>query len=579
MTLMIGKIIWVDRKQGLLQNLQGETIPFELNKAGPVNRRLNTGKMYIFDVYVLDTQEGKRKEAINLRGLEGAAREENLIECFMKADPRLVNEVLEYMAAPYLDGELRKLFTLHKKDEQLQRIQETINKPSRNYEQDYRDFAAVVYQSLRRPDLQVYYSPELVQSYIDPCDEELAKRWLPKNTIHQDKRLAQMLSARIAEKVAQNFYRKSRHDVKDIAITQVDGSSEEWRKCDILLDNNISIDVKNARNPVKNKIRYIEYCVPEYKYDRRGDEIVIAGVFSPYLRLNQIRGIESISGNVKDIYFLGETTNSVVRALQTSFSGLKFHVDIQTHRHLGNRDIIILPPWVFDYPDDYYREQNSGRSKLREFGYDKYPLPQLWMNGFNPLPALIACKLAIPEEWSMLNNEQLSFIEKLKRHDQNRIKLPVLYLSILTHFLEKVTSDASSLSYSPNIYFPLLYRPGNFTNPIGIFDPLNLIEDLIRTLQLVWDNRSQVPWETIDTYRFTGLGLLVGKKHNGEPITILAYCGGTIPGKGKCGHSPLVVGKNKTCPNGKLVCEICSFCCEKCWGNRTENEDQIWEET
>ena len=42
--------------------------------------------------------------------------------------------------------------------------------------------------------------------------------------------------------------------------------------------------------------RYVEYCVPQFKEDRYGDQVRIAGVMSPYLDLSYI-------DNPSDIFF------------------------------------------------------------------------------------------------------------------------------------------------------------------------------------------------------------------------------------------------------------------------------------
>ena len=98
--------------------------------------------------------------------------------------------------------------------------------------------------------------------------------------------------------------------------------------------------------------------------------------------------------------------------------------------------------------------------------------------------------------------------------------------------------------------------------PLGIYDPLKTINDFIGTLVTLWSNRETVSLEKFELFKFNGLGLLQGKKlgcNNYE--TILAYCGGFVDRKGKCGNSLLIIGENESCPEcGKSICEKCNHC-------------------
>jgi hypothetical protein len=102
--------------------------------------------------------------------------------------------------------------------------------------------------------------------------------------------------------------------------------------------------------------------------------------------------------------------------------------------------------------------------------------------------------------------------------------------------------------------------------PLGIYDSLCLISDFISTLDLLWDNRTLIRFPDYESFWFSGLGLLSGMRRGSQSReAILAYCGGVIPGKGKCGYSPLVKGSHETCRLcGKLICPKCGYCEEAC---------------
>jgi hypothetical protein len=120
--------------------------------------------------------------------------------------------------------------------------------------------------------------------------------------------------------------------------------------------------------------------------------------------------------------------------------------------------------------------------------------------------------------------------------------------------------------------------------PLGAIDPLGLVDELVNTLTTLWSGRNEANLDRFSSFRFGGLGILQGRKKEQQNwVTIVAYCGGVVyikddfgavmldaegrpqSEKGKCGHTPLIIGKNSTCPScGKLVCDKCGFCTKPC---------------
>ena len=108
--------------------------------------------------------------------------------------------------------------------------------------------------------------------------------------------------------------------------------------------------------------------------------------------------------------------------------------------------------------------------------------------------------------------------------------------------------------------------------PACIIDPLCILDKLISTLQILWDNRHSAELHNLRKYVLRGEGLLRAVNQQGQLTTVLAYCGGFIKGKGKCGNSPLVIGVECTCQVcNMLVCGKCGFCSQSC-ADRVEKD-------
>jgi hypothetical protein len=146
----------------------------------------------------------------------------------------------------------------------------------------------------------------------------------------------------------------------------------------------------------------------------------------------------------------------------------------------------------------------------------------------------------------------------------DRITLPYLFLTLLSHFLDRLRFNDSS--FHPQKYSELLYSEELESHPLGIYDPLNIIGELCETLSDLWKNRHQSRISEFKIFKFNGRGLLQGKRDSSEQLTtIIAYCGGFVEKKGKCGFTPLVLGKQNHCLNcGKLICRKCNYCSENC---------------
>ncbi|WP_017654254.1 hypothetical protein [Fortiea contorta] len=386
---------------------------------------------------------------------------------------------------------------------------------------------------------------------IDPIDKTLIIKWNPKSA-SESYIESKMSSARIAEKLVISFYKDMGYVVEDISIHQVTQESKDWVKGDIRLNSRELLDVKNSRKSLNSKV-YSEFCVPAFK-NHRGEQVKVVGVLSPYF----------IDSDKERPRVLGDVKKSKLTEIESTFND-RF-ISISMPRDLESNDY--LPHWVFDYDDMFYANQHEWVEKFQDLSDEDVPT---WediglISGHNPLPLLIAAKKRLPQDWAdNLPQWQVTFINSLINLPVKRISLPYIFLSLLRHFLSMLSYEGSD--YSPNEYRRLLYADSQSSHPLRVFDPLDTIYEFCGTLQVLWGDRKRTNLTEFKIFKFRHRGLLTGKRTNEESIatTILAYCGGWVEKKGKCGFTPLVIGKHKTCPAcRRLVCPECEYCVDGC---------------
>ena len=423
------------------------------------------------------------------------------------------------------------------------------------------------------PSYQNEWSAEESYCEINDQDFALASEWA--NAEKDDNfTMARMLSARTAEKIAAKFYQSLGYEVNDVSIKQTikevnnptSSNSNDWKLYDLLLNNEISVDVKNARTPLNSEMTYVEHCVSRFKKNRTDQNVIIAGVLSPYLKLDYIQNPDHVRYEAT-IKYLGETTISNFIRLEDRFS--------KRFLKLSLNSMNFIPRWLFEFPEIFYATRNQQRSILQRVAIEQVPtIANCEKAGVNPIPAYLASGINLPEAWKTdLKDWQIYFYSRIRPRDNSVVTMPVLFLALLVHFLEAVTQDNNWNEYEPENYRQLLYAElpanENLQMPLGIFDPLGTIESFIETLSILWSNKEHTNLREFELFKFNGVGLLEGKRLNKQKYeTILAYCGGFIEGKGKCGNNPLILGKHESCPAcGKLICEQCGHCsatCQQC---------------
>jgi hypothetical protein len=440
----------------------------------------------------------------------------------------------------------------------------------------YAKFFSCVKGITKSPRFTYHYKTKVACENLTKNDRMLAATWLKSQGYisgknREDYEMARVLSARVAERVAFQFYKSLEYPVVDISITQLNSGSQDWKTHDLLVDSQHPVDVKNARPPVSVERRFVEHCVPKFKESRRlNQEVVIAGVLSPYLILYHILGPASIAEYIEPIYFLGEVRPSEICRLEGVFK--------QADLKLRIIDRGVVPAWMYDYPSRCYIGQNNYTNVLKSLDISTYPsFEDCTLIGENLIPILIAAGIPLPPTFiDQCSSWQNGFIRKIQELRDGRVTLPVLFLALLSHFLEMVKADEAS-GVGPDQYRRLLYSSNNNENPLGIVDPLGIISEFLNTLGVLWEYRNILALGKYSLFKFNGSGLLQGQsKDEAKLITLLAYCGGFVEGKGKCGASPLIKGQEQTCPEcGKLICGQCGFCSKYC--KTMEKRLQIFE--
>ena len=437
---------------------------------------------------------------------------------------------------------------------------------------------------------------EVYGGAITETDLALSSLWVSRGANNSYEQ-AKMLSARMAERAAARFYTELGHETRDVAAEQVDSGSAriDWKTHDILLDGEIPIDVKNSRTSINNGGGYSEHAVPRFKESRSGCDVTVVGVRSPYFRIEELKAPESVPypRSETPILVLGECRRSDLLRLRQEFVS-----DVLQDLTLGRQgrrfasDAEFLPSWVFDLSSRLgeTREGRAYRDSLNALRNAKAPDWGLLREfNLNPLPLALQVGGRLLDSWT-------SHFAPWERALVNRIlgdglqrSLPRLFLSILTDFLFAIRDNRTE--FDPSRYRELLF-PGTRSSelgrawdrlPLGIPDPLESVSGLITSLSILWRHRGHSGLTSFTRFRFNGAGLLRGTRSpDDELTTILAYCGGWIPKRGKCGHAPLVLGREEACPECKyLVCPKCAHCTDSCpegvrRKQKMEHRDETW---
>jgi len=365
-----------------------------------------------------------------------------------------------------------------------------------------------------------------------------------------------LISARMAEHAARQYYEELGHVVIDVSIGQLGGDDDRWKQCDLLVDGR-PVDVKNARRSFSSPDAYVEHCVPRFKLSRSSrEDVAITGVLSNY------KSISNTEAVVYPCLILGEVTASNIQRL-TAWAKERFG-------RILNLDGLwrpeYQPGWVFEYRPEYYGERSAGIASisgliqgLKSQGVENSKLPG-WL--------LTLCpdrKLSRSVDISSDKRKILDDLHSLS--DQIGLNRPSLFILVMGTYLESMVSETSN-GMPEGLLRELLFIPDapRSATILGLDDPQYFVGKLVSTL-------GRVQQESFDqrlrfvAFKLTHPSILRGQLASGHWMTLLAYCGGwrEVPVRARCGKTPLFFGQHDACPKcGHLICDECGYCSNSC---------------
>lgn len=407
-------------------------------------------------------------------------------------------------------------------------------------------------------------------------DKESLTTLISQGSRRQSEDIGRLLSARAAELAVTAFYRNYGFTVEDISVQQATNrKSSDWKTYDLKI-NNYPVDVKNCRRSEQNENIYVEHWISKFKYNPQGNKVALVGVLSPYLSPYCIIEPQTSLYSISPL-ILGVTRWDRLVALKIFEKSGVLQIDLGSSASF-------LPPWVFEFGSIFYKMRDELIACIQQIDMPAYDVwkylhtEMLASSGVDQsiAPMLIASGISLTNYWDQKTFRawELDFIQRIHSwRNQVGLSLPYLYCTVLTHFLETVTSDHAPETYSPKKYRRLLFFDSCSLNmPLFIFDPLRTIDALITTLTTLWHSRRDIV-SKFRIFKLQGLNILKGKALEDEHQwkTLVAYCGGWQEDGVKCGFSPLVLGdfvdgkRVESCPKcGKLICPKCGFCYSLC---------------
>lgn len=387
----------------------------------------------------------------------------------------------------------------------------------------------------------------------EPKQSNLSTRYLSQ--LIGDFEAGRLISARLAERSASNYYLSLGAQVADISILQLDHADERWKKFDLLVDGR-PIDVKNARRSFTSPDAYVQHCVPQFKTLRKdGEEVNIVGVLSEYIQPEELVSSHS------NCRVLGETSFSKLSKLR-SWANNRFGSLLRLD---GMWRPDYQPGWVFEYPAAHYSNRTQaireipsllGRLKAHAIPKSKFPS---WLLPLCPDRSLALSMVRPGRESAVLRDlYALDDVVGLSR--------PALFILIIGLFAEAMADRDSAGGLELTLRELILAETQPDYRPLGLEDPQNYISSAIACLARVCSEavRQGIQFKA---FRMTHPSILRGEREDGRWMTLLAYCGGWIeqPFKVRCGASPLFFGENEVCREcGYLVCNTCGFCSQQC---------------
>lgn len=392
--------------------------------------------------------------------------------------------------------------------------------------------------------------------------------------------LVSLSCARLAEKLVVNYYRRVLGiEAHDVSATQISGTSELWKMCDVQAD--ILIDVKNASHHRTN-VRHA--FVSKFKRVN-GEDVAIAGVdshLSYSARGHTFNPASGIRAWVNQT-FMGVVFLPTITKVQDAINGLPDRLQKVQVAFYPNA----LPPWAFELPGA---------------GIDHDHLFTL-ASVFAWKPETILCtavasgRLRDAEPYRRLNGSQKRivnlFADVVERGGYSKATIALFAISEFVNrclaqedpsafirYFRKILSieDFTNRAQKANANLVPYFRRQKLKYEVsidceesccgGLQDPTDSIRKLLELLEKCGD-AIKARGITFTHFDAPHPYILLGKTTEGLALTLYAYCGGKLSSGAWCNRFPLVVGEHAICDGcGKLICDECDFCSEGCAKSR-----------
>ena len=367
-----------------------------------------------------------------------------------------------------------------------------------------------------------------------------------------------LYSARQAEHAAIEYYRQLGMEVIDVSVHQITGADDRWKTHDIEV-NRIPMDVKNSRRSFSSPETYSEHCVANWKQTtRNGTSVRLVGILSEYVTGEAFREGRSATAVV-----LGEVSSDQLVSAAGWFERwmqdkLQF-IAIDKPKY--------FPGWVFEYPNDHYATDVSGEQV-------DAAINEALLGGLAPedVPrsVLVHCASDFSEALGLdpTASSLLASMKAVKNEvGLSRMSAVMLLLALFVRSIHSVTEREFDLEQLRSFFFFQtddgkvdVYRPFGRLDTEGFVN--GMLNALARAMHAARDQMKQ-----FRRFQLAHANILRGDDGSGRWTTLLAYCGGFMPGPphARCGKSPLVIGEEIVCDLCRhLVCSECGWCTADC---------------
>lgn len=437
---------------------------------------------------------------------------------------------------------------------------------------------------------KAYFDSAEIFESLEDGDVKLAKVWASGarsggrlDEDEQEKRdnavLAQMLTARAAEKCVIRYLRGIGLEVEDTSIGQLSSGSSDWKVMDLKIGGTHGVDVKNCRRTIHGGMRTGRWKVKGFKSDASGKAVTLCGVSSPHTRFDRWRLVVNLKGGWSPsqesrMIVLGFTKVDEVKKLIERFKDV---FDLQAPSR--STEVYEMPGWAWDYPAAHYAERNAALCKLQEVvASEGRSLLDRRLRECLPSVLWSLWDMDPPVKERKLSTEQLSFLDLIRKkwlefstpgkQGGTVPRLPWLYLFILHAWLRHRASgralgvEGVMMLFQPSSTNVQSSRP--IASAIGIADPAGVIDHLFRILSILDEHVPARQFVGSSSFTLQHNGVLTCVFPDGARKTLVAHCGGVVPkAMVDCGNWPLVYGRNRSCECGRLICDKCDCCTDR----------------